>query len=945
VRDGQLSKAYIKLDKNKSLSLSNFDVSGNSVKSNINGFIYSNRDVWRPGDSVHLNFILSDIDNNMPEKFPIILEVFDSHGRLVLKKVNNYPVGNVYSFAFATEPSDPTGLWSAYIHLGNQNFYKGLRVETVKPNRLTIDFNLPKIISLNKVPKIKLSSAWLNGLAASNLTASVDVKISSMNTSFKDFPAYSFENVSATFFPLEVNLYTSLKLNDKGNVDVNLESLSKLSLPGFSKAIFITKVFENNGDFSISSSSCTLSPFQRYVGVKLPETKSDYGEYYFTDQNWTFDIALVNEKGELFNDDVDVLLNVYKLDSYWWWSNNDENLSKYVNGTYKNPVVEEVLTARNGKSKFTLNFPDDYWGAYLIVVSDYEGGHTFSKVVNFDYPYYNRNRNVGDAPTILSLKTDKDTYQVGETIKVSFPANKNAKAMVCIENSSNVIEAFNVDELNEDALVKIVANEKMLPNVYINVTLFQPYSSENDLPTRLYGVVPVKIEDPATKLQPVISMPKETKSKTTIDVTVSEKSGKPMYYTLALVDEGILGITSYKTPDPHKYLFAKQALRINTWDNYSGIIDAYNGEMNSVFAIGGDMEFSDLETVLSKRFQAVAYSFGPFELAANAKGKHSIEIPEYIGSLRAMVVASDNNNAFGSNHENITVKDPIMLIPSVPKIISPKDEFVVPVQILAPDFVGKNVNISLSANKLAVADKNSSIATIDANGEAIVEFKLKVPEVSGTAELLINAAIDNVKAESKILLPIRMPFSLRQSVVMEQVEPNATKTIDVDFNSIVGTSGGEVTVSQLIPLDLFSRLDFLIGYPHGCLEQTVSKAFPQLYLDYFINFDDVKSKEIKNNVEAAISKLRNYLRHDNSMTNWIGGNYVVPWTEIYAAHFLVEAKNRGYNVPDEMLKGIMKYHAHKAKTWNYRDYPPTDVCQAYRLFILALYNTPETGAM
>jgi uncharacterized protein YfaS (alpha-2-macroglobulin family) len=946
VRDGKTSKAYIKLDKNQSLSLSNFDVSGNLVKSNINGFIYSNRDVWRPGDSVNINFIISDIHNTVPKNFPVILEVFDSQGRLVLKRVNNSTVGNIYSFAFATVPSDPTGLWSAYIHLGNQSFHKGLRIETVKPNRLKVDLNLPKTISLNRVPKVKLNSAWLNGLPASNLSASVDVKVSSITTSFNDFPGYSFNNVSADFIPTEVNLVSSLKLNDKGNADINLENLSKLSLPGFSKAVFITKVFEGNGDFSISSTSSVLSPFKRYVGVKLPEPQSKYWSYYYTDQDWTFDVVLVNEDGKIDDENADLSLSVYKLDYYWWWDNDYENLSKYVNGTYKRPVKGDVISMKNGKSKFVLNFADKDWGTYLIVINDYKGGHVFSEVVNFDYPYYDRNKNISDAPAILSLKTDKDTYQVGETINLTFPANKEAKALVCIEGSSTVIESFNVSDLKEDALVKIVATEAMLPNVYINVILFQPYTSGNDLPIRLYGIVPVKVEDPATKLQPVISMPKETQSKTNIDITVSETSGKPMYYTLALVDEGILGITSYKTPDPHKYIFSKQALRINTWDNYSGIIDAYEGEMNSVFAVGGDMEFNDMETALSKRFQAVAFSYGPFELKAKAKDKHSIEIPEYIGSLRAMVIASNDKNAYGSTQENIIVKDPIMIMPTAPKIVSPNDEFIVPIQVIAPDMIGKNINISLSTNKLNIIGKNSMSVTTNSNGEATVEFTLRVPKVSGNAELIINASAGNVGAESKITIPIRMPFSLKQTVVMEKVNPKSTKTIDLSFNGIDGTTGGQVTLNTLIPLDLFSHLDFLIGYPHGCLEQTVSKAFPQLYLDYFITFDDAKQKEIKLNVEAAISKLKNYLRNDNSMTNWMGGSYVVPWTEIYASHFLIEAKNRGYNVPDDMLSGIMKYHANKAKAWNYNvDYPTSDVYQAYRLFILALNNTPETGAM
>ena len=946
-KDNNGNKAYIKLEKNQSLSLSNFDVSGNSVKHNVNGFIYSNRDIWRPGDSIHLNFIVADPNNVVPENFPIIMEVYDSQSRLVLKKVNNYPIGNIYSFAFATEPSDPTGLWSATVFLGNQSFYKGLRVETVKPNRLKIDLNLPKMISADKTPSIGLNSTWLNGLAASNLKASVDVVLSNMTMSFSEFAGYSFQNASSSFTSTEVNLCTSMKLNEKGNGNIELKPISRLSLPGFARATFTTKVFEGEGDFSISSSSTTVSPYKRYVGVMLPETKSKYGKYYFTNEKWTFDVALVNENGVLEASSDDLKLRVYKLDSYWWWDSNYENLSKYINGTYKYPVVEETVSLKGGKSKFTLNFKDEQWGAYIIIVEDTKGGHMFSKVVNFDYPYYNRNRNVGDAPSVLSLATDKEVYKVGETISVSFPANKKSLALVCVENSSDVIQSFNVSNLSEEASVKITVTEDMLPNIYIFVSLFQPYASGNDMPIRMFGVIPVKVEDPATKLQPVISMPKETSSKSTVEISVSEKTGKAMYYTIAVVDEGILGITSYKTPDPHKQIFAKQALRVNTWDGYTGIIDAFDGEMNAVFAIGGDEELAESqESVLSKRFQALAYMLGPFELKANATGKHTVKIPEYIGSLRTMVIASNNKNAYGNAQENIIVKDPIMIMPSVPRVVSPNDEFVIPVQVLAPDMAGKNVNVQVSLTKLSVVGKSTVSVPVNSNGEALAEFTIKVAEAAGNAEILVKASVDNVSAESKIILPIRMPFSMKNQIVMEKIDANSTKSINADFKGIDGTMGGQVTLNSLVPIDLFSHLDYLIGFPHGCLEQTTSKAFPQLYLDYFVDFDANKAKEVKEYVDAAISKLKNYLRSDNSMTNWIGGSYVSSWSEIYATHFLIEAKNRGYNVPDDMYKGIIKYHAARAKEWNHSiDYPTADVNQAYRLFILALNNSPEVGAM
>ena len=135
---------------------------------------------------------------------------------------------------------------------------------------------------------------------------------------------------------------------------------------------------------------------------------------------------------------------------------------------------------------------------------------------------------------------------------------------------------------------KITATEEMIPNVYVYVALLQPHDANNDMPIRLYGVVPVQVENKKLQLQPNIQAPETANTKRQIDVKVSEAAGQAMTYTLAIVDEGILGLTNFSTPNPYGYFNSKQALSVRTWDNYSSIVDAFSGELGSVYAIGGD---------------------------------------------------------------------------------------------------------------------------------------------------------------------------------------------------------------------------------------------------------------------------------------------------------------------------------------------------------------------
>ena len=944
-KDSKGNKSFLRLDKNKSLSLSKFDVSGNATTNDINGFIYSNRDVWRPGDSIFINFMLSDKNKRLPDNFPVVMEIYDSHNRLYCKKVNNHPTGNIYAFSSSTNVNDATGTWIIDIKLGNMAFSKSIRIETIKPNRLQIDFKVPEMISLSQSPMLKLKSQWLNGIKASNLSSSIEVNLSKSSTKFNKYPGYSFENEANDFNPVKITLF-SATLDADGTRNISIDPLKSVKGTGFMSAKFTVKVFEPDGNFSISTTHTQVSPCERYIGVSLPETPSKYGEYYFTNRNWSFPVIVVKEDGTIENKDVKLDYYLYKLDSYWWWSNNNKgDLGLYTSGTYQRPIKNGILYCNQGKANLALNINDNEWGSYFLVIKDNISGSIFSKIIFFDSENFSRSNSLANTPALIQLKSDKDTYTVGEKINIKFPANKYAKAFATVETASNIIETIDLDNLSDNATLSFTATDNMAPNIYVYVSLLQPYKTTNNLPVRMYGVLPLKIEPKNSTLEPVINMPEQTNSNKTITIKVSEKKGKAMYYTLAIVDEGILGLTSYKTADPYNYFFSKQALNIRTWDNYQYVIDAYTGEMLSVMAIGGDMSIIPPETTLSERFSTVAYSLGPFKLAAGKTVSHSIKIPEYLGALRVMVVASNDNNAFGSVQKDIKVKNPLMVIPTTPRIVAPNDKFILPLQVVSPDNPNKEVKINISTKNLIVAKPNLNVK-LNNTGDGTAYCEISVPNVSGTAELTVKSSIGSHSTSSTIKMPIRTPFTPKHDFITYKIESGKKHDFNVNVNGIAGTAQGKVTVNSIIPLDLYSKLDYLVSYPYGCLEQTISSAFPQLYLEALTTLDNQTKTTARQNVEAAISSINAFVHNDYSLSSWKGSNYVNPWAEIYATHFLIEAHNAGYKVSNNMINGIIKHQATKAKTWVYNsDHPTDDAIQAYRLFVLALNNTPETGAM
>ena len=941
--DKKGSKSVIKLNDGNALSYSRFNVSGEPVEKGVTAFAYSNRGVWRPGDELQLNLMLNDLESSVPDDYPIVLEVIDANGRLYAKQVNTKPVNDIYCFTVPTNVSDETGLWTARFKVGTNTITKNLRVETVKPNRLEIKFDLPEVVSLSRNERVNLNAKWLNGMKANGLKAEVDVQLRGGQTSFKEFANYSFVNEMQNFEPQEISLFSG-QLNPEGTTSVGFSPLKDVYAAQMMNGTFIVKVFEQGGDFSIASFTSKLSPYERYVGVELPPTSSKYGSYYDTNKDWKFNIAMVNENGTAYKSSVALDYALYKLDSYWWWSSEDEySLQRYASGTYKAPYQNGSLTC-NGTTSVTFNIPNDKWGSYLFVVNDKQGKHTFAKVINFDWGY-GHSSSASGAPAQLSLKSTAESYEVGEKMVVTFPANDKAKALVTVEANDRVLQTMLVENLGEEGKVEITTTEEMIPNVYVYVALIQPHDANNDLPIRLYGVIPVKVENKKLQLQPNITIPETANTKKKIDVKVSEAAGQAMTYTLAVVDEGILGLTNFSTPNPYGYFNSKQALSVRTWDNYASIVDAFSGELGSVYAIGGDGILNQ-EVTLDKRFKAYAVTLGPFELKAGDANTHSFEVPQCSGALRFMVVAKGKGKAFGSSEKRMTVVDPINLYASAPRVVAPGDELNLKVQVQAPTMKNKTLEVKFQNQNLNPVGALPTSVKIDGNGEGLVTVRTNIPKTLGNAELKVLVTGDGYTAESSTLMPIRMPYAERRNTITKDVEAGQTVSVPFNLEGMDGTQQGNVTVSSLLPIDLFGRIDYLLGYPHGCLEQTTSKAFPQLYLNYFIQLDDKAKEEMKNNIETAITNLKSYQKSDNSMTNWPGGRYTDPWTEIYALHFLVEASKQGYNVPQYFLDGLLSYQADRVKQWkNNIDYKWGETIQAYRLFVLALAGKAEMGAM
>ncbi|MGC1632851.1 MAG: MG2 domain-containing protein, partial [Gelidibacter sp.] len=568
---------YIKLDDGNSLSLSKFDVSGNSLQRGLKGYIYGERGVWRPGDSLFLTFMLNDHDNKLPKGHPVKMEVSDPNGKLVYKNISTEGLNNFYRFIVPTDTEDKTGSYSAKVSVGGASFYKSLRIETVKPNRLKIKIDFEDEVLVNNEPlKGTLDVKWLHGGAAKNLKAEIKAKFSTSYEGFKNYKDYEFVDPTRSFSSEEMTVFEGA-LNEDGIAKINTSLNIGKNAPGLLNVQFLVRAFENGGDFSLDAFTKTYAPYSSFVGLKSPEGNR-YGSF-FTDQNQTFDVVTVDAKGNpVKRENLEV--KVYKIEWRWWWNSSYDNLSSYVSSSYHKPYLDKkVMTDANGKGKFTLNIPENERGRYLIRVIDPQSGHATGRTAYF-YKNWYENTPSGDkeAAKMLVFSADKENYNVGQSAKITFPSGTEGRALVSIENGSDVLSYKWVMTTQGETTVKIPITPEMAPNVFVNISLLQPHATTaNDLPIRLYGVIPIMVENPATKLYPEIKMPDVLQPEQEYKIEVSEKNKKAMTYTIAIVEEGLLDLTRFKTPNAWDEFYARESLGVKTWDIFDDVIGAYSG--------------------------------------------------------------------------------------------------------------------------------------------------------------------------------------------------------------------------------------------------------------------------------------------------------------------------------------------------------------------------------
>ena len=787
---------------------------------------------------------------------------------------------------------------------------------------------------------------YLTGFPLREGTIESAANIRVLSAPFNGLSKYGFKPAKTPSPVSNYKLFTATTDNQgkssiKNNTDfkkygsvVQLTIDSKINLPG--------------GGLNTETESYILSPFDSYVGIEKSYGKGWRGSFRYGEKP-IFEIINVDEKGQLETSSKKLKLEVLKYETDWWYDRYRLARNGHAHTTHRyESVHKQDLNTSQGKTSYTHDDPKFESGMYMLRVTDPESGHVSEH--RFHY-ISNTNYSVQSDPRFINLELEKSQYKIGDKLELKLPSIADAQALVSLESGDRVLDMFWLDLNNPNLELDI--KEAYYPNFYLHVSIVQNYEQHaNDRPMRMYTVEKIMVEMPEHTLKPVIRCPEKVEPNSEFEITVTETNGREMEYTLAVVDQGLLNLTGFRTPDPHKHFAKTIALKVMTWDIFELLIHSFNPNYAGIVSIGGDgiLKKKMDESADFNRFEPVAYHLGPFKINSNGSKAHKITLPNYLGQLKLMVVATDEAS-FGSEEAYVKVASPLMVQSQLPRTLNITDKVQVPVTLFKDEPSITQVKVNAKTNNGFIKFNNSNMESSLANDDQSIEtMNFVVGEKSGEVDIAISAVAGKYTSNEETKIYVNYPNAYSEKEERIKIEPGEEKVIDITSFGFEETRNVDLTVAGALIPNFSKHYNSLLNYPYGCLEQTTSRGFSLLFIEGLMALSPKQAKERIDFIDAAITKVQSYQRGDGRFNYWRNG-YYHQWSDLYAAHFLIEASDMDQMVNQDVLDNWIEARTKKANNWsvsgvdeNYL-WKSEMVNHAYALYLLSKAGYPAKSAM
>ncbi len=939
---------YLPFDRT-SVSSYRFDVGG--LRSNATGYqayLYGERDIYRPGETIHLAAIIRGKNWSVPASQPLLLTVDTPDGQDFVRIKKTLSAQGDLEASVELPPEAPTGNY--YIRLTNAEGITlsdmDVLVEEFMPDRIKVDLSADKEeLSAGENVTIKAFAQNFFGPPAANRNYEIDFSTRGLSFYAEDYPAYQFslQNLPDRYSEVQ----RDGKTDANGQIEEAFTIPAEYANTGKIQADFLITVFDETGRPVSRRKSIPVYTQEIFYGLQSP------GYYHRSNRPIQIPVIAVDKEGTLQRN-VKAKVKLIKYE----YKTNLNRSGRYYRYTSEKvtKVIQEKEVTLDGEN-FVFQYTPSLNGEYEFRVSAAESNYYVNtKFYVYGYGGTSRNAFKVNNEGQIDITLDKDIYDIGDKAQVLMKAPFDGKILVTIE-SDEVQDHFYVNTDGRSASFSLKVTRDMVPNVYVSAVLFRP-NAPSDIPlTVAHGFAPMLVKDAATVLPIDIQVASESRSKTSQEIVVNTQPNASV--AIAVVDEGILQLTNYQTPQPHDFFYAKRALEVNSYDMYPYLFPEIALPLSKPG--GGGMGLgARINPLVNKRVKLASFWSGIQRANAQGKVNFAIDIPSFSGSLRVMAIAY-RANAFSSTEKNIVVADPIVISSGIPRFLSPGDTLNMPVVVTNTTQKAANGSATVSLEgPLQILGNAKSSVEVAASTESRVTYDIATECCIGQAKIATSVSALGETFTQTTDITVRPASPLQKRTGSGTISGGTKETIPLDTRNFMSQHIVQSFKLSKSPLVEFSEdFSYLIRANYGCVEQTVSAAFPQLYFPAFTQVALQQTQEDpnpRNNVILAINRLKLMQLYNGGFTYWPGEGQESWWGSVYATHFLAEAKKAGYDVPDRMLTlayqrlierlkevEMVSFSYYKGDQVLRRNIIPKSV--PYSLFVLSAVGKPQLATM
>ena len=901
--------------------LSDRGVNGRKKVDDYDAFMYSNRDIFRPGEQIKFDAIVRMPLGKAAANLKLSAKLFDARGEEISTQLLSTDTLGHVAGRFEMVESAPTGKWHIALYAGKEKAIGELSVliEDFIPSKIALNIvKKPSYLVRNKATNVEVQTRYLTGEIFPHASVEVNTILHKVKSPYKAYNAYHFGKVDDHFYN-QIMGVTHVKSGKEGNVSIPLLIKDRMgtSLP---IAAHMTISANELGGRPVSK-VLDVVYFDKtaYIGIK-PAFKDDA-----INRNTKphFQVVYLKE-GNLTHHTLSYTLIQEEVD--WNWKSTDDGSWEYYESYSDTKELDKGTLDIDVNKSTPLVLAGLDWGSYRLEIRDTEG-----IVSSYRFSSGYEAHSSGASPDKLPVLIDKKSYHPKDTVLVNIKAKFTGPLLVQVANH-HILESKEIEAKEGEAVtVAFPVSKAWGSSAYILATSFRAQNKKLGA-TRAIGLAHVNIKDSSKHIDISLEYPKQIHASSPLTVMLESNASKnsQTYVTLAAVDEGILQMTGYTSPNPVAYFYGQRKLGIEIKDVYGNLIKPTGEHGEFEVGAGGDSEpMVPDDNVVSNKRKVVSLLQDSIAFDSQGKATVTFDIPDFQGALRLMAVAW-SANAVGQQEGKVIVKDPISSELYMPSFISVGDKAEIILQSRFDTSVEDGIyqfNVKTTGGiTLSTSDFNY---TLEANQSRQMIKKLQLSastneEGSISLEILHHGTSVVTR---KWQIGVREQFPKTYVKKIQRLDKGKSfdpKEINVSAWSEIHNVDLRFSSTPLLPVASLSKE--LIAYTGRCAEQTTSRAFPWI---------ESKKEADQQRIKQAIYRLTNMQKMNGSFGLWVSSESD-KWITAYVLDFLTTAQSKGYEVADKNIKQGLKWLERHLNRWS-KKIEEKDA-DAYALYVLARAN-------